>query len=454
MKKLILTVLALTTFQITNAQESVNGSFNTIRISGSANVHIKQSSQSSVTIDASDNIGGISISNNTLSISRVYSKPIYVTMPTLANIEVGGNGEITTDSAFTISNLDIDVSGNCKTDLDLIGGVVSMKVSGNFNGDIKGSADEFNASVSGRANLTADKFIVKNADVKVSGLSKMSIDVRDSLTTNISGKGTVVYNTTPAYLKTNNSGLARMGDGANSVSDTTTLNFGKTKVLVIGKDHNYNADVADNGPRKTYFHWGGIEFGYNNYVNDDFKFDVPDQYGYLNLRTGKSVFWNVNLFGVKWNLVQEHLVLGTGLGFAFRNYYFSTNDSILVPNASTVSAAPASAPWFKNKLSTNYLTVPLMLEYNTSKYNENAFHVGVGIVFNLKMGTNLKTKSNDIKSKIKNDFNTRTVEWDARAQVGYGVLNLFATYSLNTLFKNNEGPQLSPMTFGVGLALW
>jgi len=454
MKKLFFTLLALTTTQLASAQESVNGSFNSIRISGSADVHIKQSNQSSVTIDGSDNIGGISISNNKLSISRVYSKPIYVTMPTLENLEVSGNGEVATDSAFTISNLDIEVSGNCKTDLDLIGGVVSMKVSGNFNGDIKGSADEFNASVSGRANLTGDKFIVKNAEVKVSGLSKISLDVRDSLTTNISGKGTVVYNTTPAYLKTNNSGLARMGDSENSVSDTTTLNFGKTKVLVIGKEHNYNVDVADNGPRKAYFHWAGLEFGYNNFVNDDFKFDVPDQYGYLKLRTGKSVFWNLNLFGVKFNLVQEHLVLGTGLGFSLRNYYFSTNDSILVPNASSVSATQATAPWFKNKLSTNYLTVPLMLEYNTSKYNENAFHVGVGMVFNLKVGTNLKTKSNDIKSKIKNDYNTRTVEWDARFQVGYGALNLFATYSLNSLFKNNEGPQLNPMTFGVGLALW
>lgn len=453
MKKLILSVLAIAILQVAKAQESVNGSFNTIRISGSAEVHVKQSAQSSVTINGSDNVGGISISNNRLSISRVYSQPIYVTMPTLESLEISGNGEVVIDTAFTISNLEIEVSGNCKANLNLQGGVVSLKTSGNFNGTLKGSADAFNASVSGRANVYADKFVVKNADVKVSGLSKISIDVKDSLTTNISGKGTVVYNTPPAYLKTNNSGLAHMGDGETAANDTTRLNFGNTTVLVIGKDHNYNIDM-DNGPRKSYFHWGGVEFGYNNYVNEDFKFDVPDQYGYLDLRTGKSVCWNVNFFGYGFKLVDEHLMLGTGLGIAFRNYYFSTQDSILVPNASTVSASPATAPWFKNKLSTNYLTVPLMLEYNTSKYNENSFHIAAGMVFNLKMGTNLKTKSNDIKSKVKNEYNTRTVEWDARVQVGYGVLNLFATYSLNSLFKNDQGPQLNPMTFGIGLALW
>lgn len=453
MKKLILSILAIAILQVAKAQEAVNGSFNTIKISGSAVVHVKQSAQSSVTINGSDNVGGISIYNNKLSISRVYSQPIYVTMPTLENLEISGNGEVVIDTTFTVNNLEIEVSGNCKANLNLQGGLVTLKTSGNFNGTLKGSADAFNASVSGRANVNADKFVVKNADVKVSGLSKIAIDVKDSLTTNISGKGTVVYNTPPAYLKTNNSGLAHMGDSENLTNDTTTLNFGKTTVLIIGKDHNYNIDT-ENGPRKSYFHWGGIEFGYNNYVNEDFKFDVPDQYGYLDLRTGKSVCWNVNLFSYGFKLVDEHLMLGTGLGFAFRNYYFATTDSILVPNAASVSAMPASAPWFKNKLSANYLTVPVMLEYNTSRYNENAFHVGAGIVFNLKMGTNLKTKSNDIKSKIKNDFNTRTVEWDARVQVGYGVLNLFATYSLNSLFKNDEGPQLSPMTFGVGLALW
>lgn len=453
MKKLILSVLAIAMLQVAKAQESVNGSFNTIRISGSAEVHVKQSAQSSVTINGSDNVGGISISNNRLSISRVYSQPIYVTMPTLESLEISGNGEVVIDTAFTINNLEIEVSGNCKANLNLQGGVVTLKTSGNFNGTLKGSADAFNASVSGRANVYADKFVVKNADVKVSGLSKISIDVKDSLTTNISGKGTVVYNTPPAYLKTNNSGLAHMGDGETAANDTTRLNFGNTTVLVIGKDHNYNIDI-DNGPRKSYFHWGGVEFGYNNYVNADNKFEIPDQYGYLKLRTGKAVFFNLNLFDFKFDLVKDHLFLGSGLGFSFRNYYFSTQDSILVPNASTVTAAPATAPWFKNKLAVDYLTVPLMLEYNTSKYNENAFHVGAGMVFNLKMGSRVKTKSSDIKAKDYNDFNVRTVEWDARVQVGYGVLNLFATYSLNSLFKNNQGPELKPMTFGIGLAGW
>lgn len=454
MKKLISTLFALTVLINTSfAQNTLNSEFNTISISGSAKVYLRQGNQSTVTITGQSNLPGISISNNKLLISKVFNDPVYVVSPSITDIGISGNGEIIMDSLFTIEHLDFDVSGNCKTDLNIKGGTIQLDVSGNYTGDIKGTADKLTVNASGRANVYAENLVVKNCDVNVSGLSKVHIDVKDTLNTRISGKGTVITKSDPVHINTENSGLARLGDATTPQHDTTKLNFGNTTVLIIDNDGNYNFNMNE-GPRKSSFHWAGVEMGLNNYLNSDNKFEAPDQYGYLKLKTGKAVFVNLNLFSVKWKLYHEYIMLGTGLGFSFRNYYFANQDSILVPDASQVTAAPATQPWFKNKLAVDYLSIPLMIEFNTSKYNKNSFHVGGGIVFNAKMGSRVKTKSDDIKAKAYNDFNVRPVEFDARFQIGYGVLNLFATYSLQDLFRDNQGPELRPMTFGIALAGW
>ncbi|MEO8149109.1 MAG: DUF2807 domain-containing protein [Bacteroidia bacterium] len=454
MKNLISTFFTLIILtNISLAQNEVSGSFNEIKISGSAKIFISQGAQSTVTISGSQNLGGINISNNKLHISSVFHDPIYVHIPELNKVDISGNGEIIMDSLFNIDNLKLDVSGNCKTDLNIKGGTIQLDVSGNFTGDIKGTADALKVNASGRANVYAENLVVKNCDVNVSGLSKVQVDVKDSLNTRISGKGTVVYKTPPAYINTDNSGLARMGDCNSSAHDTTRILFGKTTVLIIGNDGNYGWQSKD-GPRKAQFHWAGVEMGFNNYLNSDNKFDVPPGYGYLDLNTGKSVFVNLNIFEYKFKLYHEYIMLGTGFGFSFRNYYFVNKDSILVADAEVVSAAPAQRSYTKNKLAVDYISIPLLLEFNTSRYNKNSFHFGGGIVFNYKIGSRVKLKYDDGKEKIHNSFNLRPVEFDARAHIGYGELNLFATYSLQTLFKDNRGPELTPITFGITLGGW
>jgi hypothetical protein len=44
-----------------------------------------------------------------------------------------------------------------------------------------------------------------------------------------------------------------------------------------------------------------------------------------------------------------------------------------------------------------------------------------------------------------------TFKYDATAKIGWGVLNLNASYSLNTLFKKEKGPELYPFTVSLTL---
>jgi hypothetical protein len=44
--------------------------------------------------------------------------------------------------------------------------------------------------------------------------------------------------------------------------------------------------------------------------------------------------------------------------------------------------------------------------------------------------------------------------WDAYAGIGWGIINLYATYSLNPLFRENRGPELYPFSVGITLVNW
>jgi hypothetical protein len=448
MKNLITLFLSMVT-TMAWAQNVVNGAFTKIDISGSATVYIKQGQQHTITISGNNQNENVAINENKLSLSDLYAQPIYITMPALTEIEISGNGEVFIDSAFVIDELDIEVSGNGKNKMHLTGGTINITASGNYQATLSGSANVLNAKVSGKASVDADQLVLKNSHIKVSGLGKFSLDVRDSLTTKISGKGTVTYKTPPAYLDTDNSGVARMGDVSKADNDTTRINFGKTQVLIIGDDKHLSIDT--DGPRKSQFHWAGFEMGFNNYINADGKLDAPDGYSHLELKTGKAVFANLNIAEFKIELPDERFMIGTGFGFSFRNYYFANRDSILVSGVSPLTAVAAPKSYDKYKLAVDYITVPVLFEVNTSRVNKNSFHINAGLVFGYRIGSRVKVRSNDGKEKVHNNFNLNDFMVDSRVSIGYGSVNVFATYGLTELFKDNKGPQLTPVTIGITL---
>jgi hypothetical protein len=100
--------------------------------------------------------------------------------------------------------------------------------------------------------------------------------------------------------------------------------------------------------------------------------------------------------------------------------------------------------------------VPLMLQFDTKKlHKKNTFHIAAGVVGSLKIGSYTKqvTEIDGTKFKphTKDDFNLNQFRYAAMVRVGYGWFDVFASYSLNTLFKKGQGPELYPFTVGITL---
>ena len=82
----------------------------------------------------------------------------------------------------------------------------------------------------------------------------------------------------------------------------------------------------------------------------------------------------------------------------------------------------------------------------------NSFHISGGVVGAVKIGSHSKIVYDGNKSKDRSDFYINPFKVDAIAKIGWGVINLYGTYSLTEMFRNNKGPVAYPFEIGITLA--
>ena len=93
-----------------------------------------------------------------------------------------------------------------------------------------------------------------------------------------------------------------------------------------------------------------------------------------------------------------------------------------------------------------------MLEYQTNgKMKANSFHIGAGALGQVRMWSHTKNEINDSKSKNKGDFYINPFIVQGMATIGWGVINLYGTYSLTEMFRHDKGPTAYPFEVGITL---
>lgn len=255
----------------------------------------------------------------------------------------------------------------------------------------------------------------------------------------------------------------------NAQTDTTKIDFGKNKIFIItDKSSNdttvvisesqtdtsiVNNEDEDNPKKSKKFksHWAGIGIGVNGYLNESNEFSPKSADNYLDLNQGKS--WGVSLNFVEINIpiYKRYVGLATGIGFEFNNYRFLKNIVLMEDSNQLYAINDSLINYSKNKLMVPWVTVPLLVEFQIPT-SEKRIHVAVGALGAVRIGGHTKTvydyKGNDIQDKVKGEFHMNWLRYGLTAQIGYGKVGLYANYSLSSLFKTNEGPELYPWTAG------
>ena len=217
--------------------------------------------------------------------------------------------------------------------------------------------------------------------------------------------------------------------------------------------------------------WGGIDIGFANY-SDQTNYSNTGNYlvnrpGYpalgksdFDLRTGKSI--NVNI----WLLTQEigfskdrHVNLKYKLGFEINNYRYRSSVSYKEggPLPYSNPTAYANEPFVfrdsisfkKNKLMAAYITLPVMLNFNSNPFKSDRafiFSAGVSLGYLYKQ-RNKQVSEERGKWKNRGDYDLQRFKFAYVAEIGYGQLHLYGSYSPSSMYKH--GLDMRPYTIGL-----
>ena len=458
--------------------------FQTILLSGHAKVELVQSTQNALEFKTAEKPNNInySIKNGVLKIDAepAESEKVIIYFTSVTSIKASDLSQINIKESITFTDLNIELN-----DVSKFKGVVkanSLKIETNDAADmeISGSCTNLDLTCNDASKVDAPFLVSSIAKVDMNDATHSYIQATNAINAKVSDASKMFYVSNANNINIEVNDVARVKQIAdpntivNSDSlpteiidsignvitdilvqiDSTTKNIGNHDAI------DWHKKIKKSKKDKFNGNWAGIMLGFNNYLTADNKIDVPLGYEFLDPKFTASKVFSLNLIEQNINLIKNKFGIVTGLGIQWNNYFLANNayisgDSNVVTGGFDVVNKDN---YSKSKLTTTFINVPLIFEYQTNpKHNSKSFHVNAGAVLEVRIGSHTKiVVENPSKQKIKNsdDFHLNPIRLDLTAGIGYGIINLVGTYSLTTLFKEQKGPQLYPVSVGIYLALW
>ena len=292
--------------------------------------------------------------------------------------------------------------------------------------------------------------------------SAFGLKAQDTVRVKVLGKNvvTVVEEEGRTDVKVGNNAIdIHDGDG-----DTVKVRLGRKGVIITERDHGSDIKIDDlddeeleswtGHPARFKGHWSAFEIGMNSFDKVDYTNFTPN---FMDLYQNKSYEVNINILRYSIGLQKEKQNIGivTGLGLSFNDYRFSNPYTIENENGLVTPVTLEQTGLSKSKLSTTFVSVPVMIEFQIPVNNQDRrIYFSGGVIGGVKVGSHTKVKVNGDKSKNRDDFNINPFRYGATARLGYKGINIFGTYYFSPFFKDGRGPELFPFTIGIGLMNW
>lgn len=172
------------------------------------------------------------------------------------------------------------------------------------------------------------------------------------------------------------------------------------------------------------------------------------------LRNGRS--WNVDIYPVMVNfkLIRNpsfNLNLNTGLGLQIYNFRFKNNISFTEHPNSQIYLDNVS--FTKDKLSIQYLAIPLMIDFKNKLDDKHWLVYGVGVQGGYRLSSWTKQVSGERgKEKNRDPFNFNDYNFSIVGEVGIdNWVKLYVNYQLTNIYNDNNSLLQYPVSFGIRL---
>lgn len=205
-------------------------------------------------------------------------------------------------------------------------------------------------------------------------------------------------------------------------------------------------------PFRTYFN---VDLGLNNYLDNNGNFPGTSQpysvKGWGSWAVGLNFFASQRISkGLRWDM---------GLGVQWYNFKFENRDFQAVRGDDMIDFIQRTdVAGFKSKISASYLTAMGLFKLDFGTMNDQGrkgMRLAFGPYAGYRLGGTSKYVYRPLESggRRKDHVNTgiflNNFRYGLRGELGFGRINFFATYDLNTLFQEGKGPELNPITFGI-----
>ena len=232
--------------------------------------------------------------------------------------------------------------------------------------------------------------------------------------------------------------------------DTVKIELGETTVFIITdadlKDSTFIDTIRDleksNKSAQDYA-WAGIDgfqigaIGLFTKSGDRAFADRPD----LAPNTARCSMLGFTPFGKEAEIFKDRLRLAAGLGFQFESYAFDKNVR-LTDEPSLQGIEDTIRDYRKNTLNANYVTLPVVLQFNTKRNLEKSFHIAVGVLAGYRISSNMTYKWSEEgrrqRERLRNDYALEPYRLSAIAQVGIGNAMIWAQYDLTMKFTATD----------------
>lgn len=228
---------------------------------------------------------------------------------------------------------------------------------------------------------------------------------------------------------------------------------GEEHVVIQGFDHEGHHDPQKHRTKIVTTDMFNMQLGLNNTLNAAGDLEMPEGFENLELSAGRSVNFHLHFVQQALSLYRENVRFIYGLGIDFNNYRFN-RDVVLGEDSMGVMNGTINddVEYRKNKLVTQYLTMPLMLNFQFGPERQDKFKVSVGANLGYLIRAHQKLKWNENgtqKSKIRDDYNLEKFRIGYEVQFGYGNFTWYVKYFPESMFKAGQGPELRSVSAGL-----
>jgi hypothetical protein len=221
-------------------------------------------------------------------------------------------------------------------------------------------------------------------------------------------------------------------------------------ISISSKRKNKDSNLSTN--------WWILDLGFSNYNDKTDYTSVAAQAiapgsneDWFKLRTGKSRSVNIWFVMQRLNLIEHVVNLKYGMGLELNNYHFEDKRLKLNKNPTLINQTYSDL--HKNKLAVDYLTAPLMLNFNFTpkRDNDESFGFSAGISAGYLYSARQKIKDGKVE-KTKGDFDLRKWKLSYVGEITLGPVRLYGSYALKSLFE--KGLDMTPYNVGFRFSNW